>query len=118
MLKLDSELLFVGDAGETEPNRASRRSGIEWNNRWTVRPWLLLDLDVAASRARFTEDDPAGAMCRAPSIPWSRSAPACNDRGPWFGHCRCATSDRVRWSRTTRSARPRPRWHRCASATA
>ena len=59
-LKLDSELLFVGDAGETEPNRASRRSGIEWNNRWTVRPWLLFDLDIAASRARFTESDPAG----------------------------------------------------------
>jgi hypothetical protein len=69
MLTLDSELLFVGDAGETEPNRASRRSGIEWNNRWTVRPWLLFDLDVAASRARFTDQrSPPGATCRAPSI--------------------------------------------------
>ena len=25
-----------------------------------MRPWLLFDLDVAASRARFTESDPAG----------------------------------------------------------
>src|SRR5204862_8066928 len=31
-LRLDSELLFVGDAGETEPSRASKRQGLEWNN--------------------------------------------------------------------------------------
>jgi len=31
-LTLDSELVFVGDAGITEPNRASRRYGVEWAN--------------------------------------------------------------------------------------
>ena len=30
-LRLGSELVFSGDAGDTEPSRASRRSGIEWN---------------------------------------------------------------------------------------
>jgi hypothetical protein len=89
-LKLDSELLFVGDAGETEPNRASRRSGIEWNNRWAVRPWLLFDLDLAASRARFTEDDPAGnrvpgAVDRviAAGLSLTDDNPLANG---WFGH--------------------------------
>jgi hypothetical protein len=63
-LDLNSELLYVGDAGVTEPNRASRRHGIEWNNHWRLdayglRHWLL-DADLAFSKARFTEDDPAG----------------------------------------------------------
>ncbi len=59
-LDLDSELLFVGDAGTTEPSRPSRRQGVEWNTRWRPIPWLLLDLDVAWTKARFTDDDPAG----------------------------------------------------------
>ena len=46
-LQLASELLFVGDAGETEPSRASRRRGIEWNNHYRATPWLLLDADFA-----------------------------------------------------------------------
>ena len=60
-LKLDSELLFVGDAGETEPSRASRRYGIEWNNHYLATNWLLLDADLAVSRSRFTEPDPGDA---------------------------------------------------------
>ncbi|MDN3565800.1 TonB-dependent receptor [Paeniroseomonas aquatica] len=60
VLTLGSEILFLGDAGTTEPSRASRRIGLEWTNRYQARPWLAFDLDVAATRARFTEDDPAG----------------------------------------------------------
>nr|WP_245303471.1 TonB-dependent receptor [Pseudorhodoplanes sinuspersici] len=60
MLNFDSELLFVGDAGTTEASRPSRRVGIEWTNRYAVTPWLSLDLDLAFTRARFTNDDPAG----------------------------------------------------------
>ena len=59
-LKLGSELVFVGDAGDTEASRASSRYGIEWNNHWVLNRWLLLDLDLAVSHARFTQDDPAG----------------------------------------------------------
>jgi outer membrane receptor protein involved in Fe transport len=59
-LNLASELLFIGDAGETEASRASRRQGIEWSSHWFVTRWLLLDLDLAASKARFAGDDPAG----------------------------------------------------------
>ena len=59
-LGLDSELLFVGDAGTTEAGRPSRRVGIEWTNYARLMPWLTLDADLAFTRARFTDDDPAG----------------------------------------------------------
>jgi hypothetical protein len=92
-LGLDSELVFVGDAGTTEPNRASRRSGIEWNNHWQLealggRAWKgwLLDVDLAASRARFTDsaaegDHVPGAVNRVVSagLTWADAA------SPWFG---------------------------------
>ena len=60
VLDFDSELLFVGDAGTTEPSRPSRRVGVEWTNKYKVQPWLTLDLDVAYTRARFADFDPAG----------------------------------------------------------
>jgi outer membrane receptor protein involved in Fe transport len=59
-LGLDSELLFVGDAGTTEAGRPSERAGIEWTNYWRIRSWLVADGDVSFSRARFRDDDPAG----------------------------------------------------------
>jgi hypothetical protein len=54
-LGLDSELVFVGDAGTTEAGRPSRRIGLEWTNDARLRPWLTLDADLAWSRARFTD---------------------------------------------------------------
>jgi hypothetical protein len=59
-LRLDSELLFVGDAGTTEAGRPSRRVGIEWTNYARLAPWLIFDADLAFTRARFTDDDLAG----------------------------------------------------------
>jgi hypothetical protein len=56
-LDIDSELLFTGDAGTTEPSQASRRYGVEWNTRWQPLRWLLFDLDVAWSHARFASGD-------------------------------------------------------------
>jgi len=59
-LWLDSELLFVGDAGTTEASRPSRRRGIEWAADYAPAPWLTLDSSVAWSWGRFTDLDPAG----------------------------------------------------------
>ncbi|MEZ5289231.1 MAG: TonB-dependent receptor [Vicinamibacterales bacterium] len=59
-LHLDSELVFVGDAGTTEAGRPSRRVGVEWANYYRPRPWLTLDADLSLSRARFSDADPAG----------------------------------------------------------
>jgi len=58
ILDIDSELLFVGDAGTTEPSRPSRRDGIEWANYYTPTPWLTFDADLAYSKARFTDSEP------------------------------------------------------------
>ena len=59
-LKSKSELVYVGDAGTTEPNRPSRRRGVEWSNRWIPVPWLLFDADLAWTHARFAAFDPVG----------------------------------------------------------
>ncbi len=59
-LHLDSELVFTGDAGTTEPDRPSRRLGFEFANFYTPTPTLTVDADFAYSRARFENDDPVG----------------------------------------------------------
>lgn len=59
-LRLDSELVFVGDAGTTEASRGSRRSGLEWSTYYSPTAWLTLDADVSLSRARFADADPSG----------------------------------------------------------
>ena len=60
VLESDSEILFVGDAGTTEPSRPSRRIGVESANLYAPLSWLTLDLDASLSHARFTDDDPSG----------------------------------------------------------
>ena len=59
-LDLASELLFVGDAGTTEPSRPSRREGIEWANYYRPFGSVTFDFDLTLSKARFRGDDPAG----------------------------------------------------------
>lgn len=59
-LDIDSELVFVGDAGTTSASRPSRRHGVEWANYWNPVAWLLIDGDVSLSSARFTDGDPTG----------------------------------------------------------
>ncbi|MGJ0485689.1 MAG: TonB-dependent receptor domain-containing protein [Methylomicrobium sp.] len=57
-LDLDSELLFVGDAGTTEASRPSRRYGIEFANYYSPADWIAFDADVSVSRARFRNTEP------------------------------------------------------------
>jgi hypothetical protein len=59
-LKLDSELLFSGDGGATEPGRASRRSGIELGLFYSPVDWIVIDADLAWTHARFTDPGPVG----------------------------------------------------------
>lgn len=58
-LHLGSELVYNGDVGATEPGPASNRHGIEIANYYSPRPWLVFDLDVSLSQARF-QDAPPG----------------------------------------------------------
>ena len=53
LLKLQSELVFDGDAGVTEPSGATTRYGMEWGNTWRINRWLHADLNAAFSHARF-----------------------------------------------------------------
>lgn len=59
-LHLDSELVFSGDGGTTQPSRPSTRRGVEWANYYSPVKWLVFDGDVSWSRTRFTEFDPVG----------------------------------------------------------
>jgi outer membrane receptor protein involved in Fe transport len=87
-LDLDSELLYVGDAGATEANRASERRGIELGVFVTPLAWLTLDADLAWSHARFSEFDVAGryipgAVERVASLGIAAQHPS-----GWFGGAR------------------------------
>jgi hypothetical protein len=59
-LDLESELLFVGDAGTTAASRPSRRRGVELSAVYAPRSWVALDADLSLSRARFRDQDSAG----------------------------------------------------------
>ena len=79
-LRLDSELLFVGDAGATEPTDESRRAGVTLANYYRLTPSLALDADVSFARARLHDVPPVasripGALERviAAGITWNSS---------------------------------------------
>jgi hypothetical protein len=55
MLNLDSELLFTGDAGATEPSAASRRRGVTFANSYRPTQALSLDADVSFAHAEFAD---------------------------------------------------------------
>jgi hypothetical protein len=88
VLDFDSELLFVGDAGTTEPSRPSRRVGVEWTNQYRLLPWMTLDFDFAYTRARFTNFDPVGDYIPgAPALVASGGVTFGGDSG-WFSALR------------------------------
>ncbi len=57
-LELDSELLFVGDAGNTEPSAPSRRYGLEIPVYVRINDTWLFDVELALTKSEFTEGDP------------------------------------------------------------
>lgn len=59
-LDLDSELLFVGDAGTTEPSRESRRRGVEITAYYRLTDDWTLDLEYAHTDAEFVGNDAGG----------------------------------------------------------
>ena len=52
---LESELVFVGDAGGTEASDASRHVGVEVETHVRASDWLSASLDVALTDSRFTD---------------------------------------------------------------
>ncbi len=87
-LDLDSELVFVGDAGGTEPTGRTRRFGVELANFWRVTPWLAIDADAAWTHARYREEAGGGRRI-ANSIAMVVTAGASVGRSEgWFGSAR------------------------------
>ncbi|MGE5638939.1 MAG: TonB-dependent receptor, partial [Clostridia bacterium] len=86
-LDIASELVFAGDAGTTEPSRASRRQGVEWSNYLKLARDLTGDFDVNLSRARFKENDPAGNYIPG-AVETTASAGLTYLSGPWTGGLR------------------------------
>ncbi|MFN8651479.1 MAG: TonB-dependent receptor [Gemmatimonadales bacterium] len=104
-LNLNSELLFVGDGGATEPTNASHRAGVTWANFYRPLPQLSLDLDVSLARARLTgvakgQDRIPGALENvvAAGITWTaeRRGPFAALRVRHFGSYPLSEDNRVR----------------------
>ncbi len=52
-MRLSSELIYVGDAGNTEAVDPSKRKGFEINGLYSPTEWLLFDADVSYTKARL-----------------------------------------------------------------
>lgn len=87
-LDIASELLFVGDAGITEPSRPSRRRGVEWTNLFVANSWLAFDADFSFSHARFRGDDPAGNFIPGAVARTANLGVTADNGGAWFGALR------------------------------
>jgi hypothetical protein len=59
-LDIASETVFLGDAGLAAPSRPSRRTGIELSGELRPAGPVHVDADLAYSRARFRDPNPAG----------------------------------------------------------
>jgi outer membrane receptor protein involved in Fe transport len=87
-LALDSELVFVGDAGITEPSRASKRRGLEIGAIWNPLSWLIVDADLARSRSRFGGRDPVGDRIPGAVENVASIGVAIDHPSGWFGGAR------------------------------
>ena len=84
-LDLDSELLFVGDAGTTEAGRPSRRIGFEFSNYYKPNRWLTVDADISFAQARFRDAHPVGDRIPGAVEGVASLALAVDKLGPYFG---------------------------------
>jgi len=54
-LHSDSELLYVGDAGASEPGPATVRYGVEWATYWQPTEWLKIDNEVTLAHGELQD---------------------------------------------------------------
>ncbi|MCC6609698.1 MAG: TonB-dependent receptor [Burkholderiales bacterium] len=83
-LALGSELVYIGDAGTTEPSYGSRRHGVEWATTWFPMPWLSLTANLAWSHAEF-RDNPAGTQIPGAIARSAYLEAAVDGYAGWFG---------------------------------
>jgi outer membrane cobalamin receptor len=87
-LELDSELLFVGDAGNTEATRASQRVGLEITSYYYLTPSWTLDLEYAWTDARYSERAPEGNLIPGSLEHVLQAGVSYSDQSGWFGSLR------------------------------
>ncbi|MFT3771127.1 MAG: TonB-dependent receptor [Minicystis sp.] len=82
LMDLDSELVWAGDAGTTEPSDRSRRYGVELTGRYRFKNWLFANLAATFTKAAYRGDaGNGGAVALAPTRTFSASVGA----RPTFG---------------------------------
>lgn len=88
-LELDSELLFVGDAGNTEVSGATTRQGIELTSYYHFTDVWTLDFEYAYTDAEFKDPVTAGGANVPGSIEHMLQAGISADfESGWFGSLR------------------------------
>ena len=87
-LNLDSELLFVGDAGNTEPSRESKRQGIELTAYYHFTQQWSMDLEYAYTDAEFSESAPEGNHIPGAIEQVLQAGLNANFANGWFGSLR------------------------------
>ena len=66
-LDLESEFVFVGDAGTTEASGRTRRRGLDLEARLQLHPWLWADMDLNLARGEAVDEpDDANEIPLAP----------------------------------------------------
>lgn len=87
-LELDNELLFVGDAGNTEPSRKSERHGLELTAYYNLTDHWTLDLEYAWTDARFADRVPEGREIPGAVEHVLQAGVSLDDGSDWFGSLR------------------------------
>lgn len=87
-LELDSELLFVGDAGNTEPSRESRRQGIELTAYIKLSEQWNFDFEYAYTDAEFVDSAAEGDEVPGAIEQVFQAGLNANFASGWFGSLR------------------------------
>lgn len=89
MIGSDSELIYVGDAGNVEPGGATTRLGVEAAAYYRPTDWLAIDGELALSQGRYDDSTAAGGPWIENQVPvvFSSGITAGAKTG-WFGALR------------------------------
>ena len=84
-LRFDSELFYSGDSGTTQAGRPSERRGVEMAHHFTPGEHWLLDATFAWTKARYSDNDPAGNFIPNAVDKVANLSVTARDFGPWSG---------------------------------
>ncbi len=87
-LELDSELLFVGDAGNTEASRESERQGLEFTAYYRLTDHWTLDMEYAYTDAEFSDSAAEGDEIPGAIEQVLQAGISANLASGWFGSLR------------------------------